>query len=325
MSLTGLISRLLGKEERTEDEDCEEAAKVESMWIYPVKSCRGISVSEAPICSTGFLWDRLWMVVNSGGRACTQRVEPSLALVEVELPRDAFCEGWEPKNGSFLEIRAPGMDALKVPLIEPSTVSDGISVWDWSGSALDEGDEAAEWFTKYLGKPSRLVRFHEASQTRAADPNYAAGHKIKFNDAYPIHLASQKSLDVLNEQLKEPVSMNRFRPNILVDGCEPYAEDFWKEIKINGLTFNSAQLCYRCKIPRVNQETAEVGDEPTETLTKFRSSENLHPDKKPHGRVYFGQTFVCNDWDARGKPKTLKVGDPVYVLKMVSSYVDVSV
>ncbi|KAG5631201.1 hypothetical protein H5410_002918 [Solanum commersonii] len=173
--------------------DNKEAAQVISITIYPLKSCRGISIPEAALSSTGFRWDRQWIVVNSKGRACTQRVEPSLALVEVELPNDALSEGWEPNPSSFLGpqiealrklqnkaikitkevislvstspflivIRAPGMDVLKVPLAEPSEVANGVSVWEWSGSALDEGDEASKWFSKYLGKPSRLVRFNE--------------------------------------------------------------------------------------------------------------------------------------------------------------------
>lgn len=151
---------------------------------------------------TGFVWDRHWVVINSKGRACTQRVEPKLALVQVEMPMEAFSLGWEPKKTSYLGIsfflnttktchkkdtkfhkrcprrnclcnmnwfdlvravvRGPGMTTeLKISLTKPSLRSDGISVWEWCGSALDEGDEAAKWFTEYLGKPSRLVRFNE--------------------------------------------------------------------------------------------------------------------------------------------------------------------
>ncbi|KAF3663924.1 putative MOSC domain-containing protein 2, mitochondrial-like isoform X2 [Capsicum annuum] len=176
-------------------------------------------------------------------------------------------------------IRAPGMDVLKVPLVEPSEVAHGVSVWEWSGSALDEGDEASKWFSKYLGKPSRLVRFNEGaniswpevdpvSQSRPTDPNYAPGYKIKFNDAYPFLLTSQ--------------------------------------------------------VPTINQETAEAGSEPSETLMKFRSDEVLKTNKKPQGRIYFGQHLVWVDSLAQER-KTIKVEDPVYVLKMVSSYVDVSV
>ncbi|XP_031098140.1 mitochondrial amidoxime reducing component 2-like [Ipomoea triloba] len=293
------------------------AAEVTSIFIYPIKSCRGISVSQAPISPTGFRWDRQWMVVNSKGRACTQRVDPRLALVETELPNEAMFEGWEPNKNSYLVIRAPGMQALKVPLSKPSLTTEGISVWEWSGSAFDEGDEAATWFSNYLGKPYRLVRFNEASETRAVDPEYAHGYKVTFSDGYPFLVLSQGSLNALNTLLKEPISVNRFRPNILVDGCEQYAEDLWKEILINKSAFYGVKLCSRCKIPTINQETAEMGSEPTQTLKQFRSGQVLLPNKKQQGSVFFGQNMVCVD--SLGQVKIIKVGDPVHVIKAVPS------
>ncbi|XVE63608.1 hypothetical protein DITRI_Ditri07aG0033200 [Diplodiscus trichospermus] len=228
------------------------AAKISSIFIYPIKSCRGISVPLAPLTPTGFRWDRHWLVVNQKGRAYTQRVEPKLALVEVELPNEAFSEGWEPTKNSYMVIKAPGMDTLKVSLSKPPQIADGVSVWEWSGSALDEGDEASKWFTNYLGKPSRLVRFNAAAETRPVDPVYARGHNIMFSDQYPFLLASQESLDELNKLLKEPVPINRFRPNILVNGCEPFAEDLWTEIKIGQFSFQGVKLCCRCKVRKLS-------------------------------------------------------------------------
>ncbi|CAN6168008.1 unnamed protein product [Urochloa humidicola] len=190
----------------------EPAATVRSILIYPIKSCRGIAVSQAPIASTGFRWDRQWVVVNPKGRAYTQRVEPKLALVQVELPPEAFAEDWHPTPDDHMVIRAPGMDPLKIPLAAERTTIDDVSVWEWSGSAYDEGTEAAEWFSTYFEKPSRLVRFKEVSETRPTDPDYAQGYKIMFADCFPFLIASQGSLDALNEILKEPVPMNRFRP-----------------------------------------------------------------------------------------------------------------
>ncbi|CAK9144566.1 unnamed protein product [Ilex paraguariensis] len=261
------------------------AAKVTSIFIYPIKSCRGISVSQAALTSTGFRWDRQWLVVNSKGRAYTQRVEPKLALVEVTLPNEAFSESWEPSKSSYLVIKAPGMDVLNVSLSKPSEISNGVSVWEWSGSAFDEGAEASKWFSYYLGKPSRLVRFNEVSETRAVDPNYARGYKVMFSDGYPFLLLSQGSLDALNKLLKDPLPVNRFRPNILVDGCEPFSEDLWKEMRINKLTFHGVKLCSRCKVPTINQDTAIAGSEPTQTLMKFRSDKILRPTRKQQGKV----------------------------------------
>ncbi|KAI3474328.1 hypothetical protein Pfo_029151 [Paulownia fortunei] len=298
-------------------------ATVKSILVYPIKSCRGISVPQAPISSTGFRWDRQWVVVNSKGRAYTQRVEPKLALIGVELPNEAFSVDWEPNKHSYLVIKAPGMDVLKVPLTKSAEKVDGVSVWEWSGSAVDEGAAAAQWFSSYLGKPSRLVRFNDASEVRNVDPNYARGYKVMFSDGYPFLLLSQGSLNALNALLKEPVHVNRFRPNILVDGCKPFLEDLWTEIRINKLTFQGVKLCSRCKVPTINQETAIGGSEPTATLMSFRSDGVLRPNKKKQqGKVYFGQNLVCTDSLSEGRGKSIKVGDSVFVLKMVSSAAD---
>ncbi|XP_057465960.1 uncharacterized protein LOC130755558 isoform X4 [Actinidia eriantha] len=232
------------------------AGEVSSILVYPIKSCRGISVSQAPLHSTGFRWDRQWLVVNSNGRAYTQRVEPKFALVQVELPSEAFSDGWKPTKSSYL-----------------------------------------------------------VTETRAVDPDYARGHKTMFADGYPFLLVSQGSLNALNNLLKEPIPINRFRPNILVDGCEPFSEDLWKEIKINKFTFHGVKLCARCKVPTIDQETAIPSSEPTETLVTFRSDKVLRPTRKQQGRVYFGQNMVCVDSLSEGKGKMIKVGDPVYVMK----------
>ncbi|XP_031269355.1 mitochondrial amidoxime reducing component 2-like [Pistacia vera] len=266
-----------------------------------------------------FRWDRQWIIVNQKGRAVTQRNEPKLALVEVELPKEAFLEGWEPTGGSYMVIKAPGMDVLKISLSKPDDVTDGVSLWEWSGSALDEGAEAANWFTKFLGKTSRLVRFNAASETRPVDPEYARGHNLMFSDQYPYMLLSQGSLDALNKLLNEPVPVNRFRPNILVDGCEPFSEDLWTEVRINKFTFEGVKLCSRCKVPTINQDTGIAGSEPSETLMKIRSDKVLRPNRKQQGKIYFGQNLVCKDSLTKGRGNVVKVGDPVFVLRKVSS------
>lgn len=304
--------------EKLSSSSTKAAARVSSIFIYPIKSCRGISVSQAPIAPTGFRWDRKWMIVNSKGRAYTQRVEPKLALVEIELPTEAFSDDWN--NSTYnMVIKAPGMNILKVPLSRPHQITDGVSVWEWSGSALDEGNEAAEWFTNYLDKPSRLVRFNAESETRPVDPEYAPGYCVMFSDGYPFLLISQGSVDTLNKLLKEPVPINRFRPNILVDGCEPFSEDVWREIRINKLLFEGVKLCARCKVPSINQETGLAGPEPNETLMRTRSDKVLRPNKNHKGKTYFGQNLVCKDNVLEGKGKVVKVGDPVYILSQVSS------
>ncbi|XP_027354376.1 mitochondrial amidoxime reducing component 2-like [Abrus precatorius] len=299
------------------------AAKVSGIFIYPIKSCRGISVSHAPLTPAGFQWDRQWMVVNSQGRAYTQRVEPKLALVEVELPTGALFEDWQPKHDSYMVLKAPGMQSLKVCLgNRQREVTNAVTVWEWTGSAWDEGAEASQWFSNYLGKPCQLVRFNSASEVRQVDPDYAGRHhQTHFSDGYPFLLLSQGSLDALNKLLKEPLPINRFRPNILVEGCEPYSEDLWTEIKINGFSFQGVKLCSRCKLPTINQETGIAGSEPTQTLMKIRSGKVIRPNATNKNKVYFGQNMVWNwmDSSANERGKFIKVGDPVYVLQNVSS------
>ncbi|KAE9591077.1 putative molybdenum cofactor sulfurtransferase [Lupinus albus] len=296
-------------------------AQVSAIFIYPIKSCRGISVPSAPLTPTGLRWDRQWVVVNSKGRACTQRVEPGLALIEVELPTEAFDETWEPTNDSYMVLEAPGMQPLKVCLNKQHGVTDGISVWEWSGSAWDEGAEASQWFSDYLGKPSRLVRFNTASEVRPVDPDYVKEHQIMFSDGYPFLVISQESLNALNQLLKEPLPINRFRPNFLVEGCEPFSEDLWQEIDISRFSFLGVKLCSRCKIPSIDQDTGISGPEPNETLMRTRSDKVIRPNGKQKSKFYFGQNLVWNwkDSSAKGNGKIINVGDPVYVHKKVSS------
>ncbi|RYR62897.1 hypothetical protein Ahy_A04g020651 isoform A [Arachis hypogaea] len=378
-------SKGLEEQESSSPSQSEPTAKISSIFIYPIKSCRGISVSKAPLTPTGFKWDRNWLVVNSRGRAYTQRVEPKLALVEVELPTEAFDEGFDIKKDSFMVLKAPGMQPLNICLSKPHEVADGVSVWEWNGSAWDEGAEASQWFSDYLGKPSRLVRFNNVineflnaiqnivhvdkndfpkipvlysklnyvpllnfpntdSQVRPVDPDYAKGHQIMFSDCFPFLLASQESLDAVNQHLEDPVPINRFRPNccrikwtinhishnqdsgglwcsILVEGCEPFSEDLWTEIKISSFSFLGVKLCSRCKVPSINQVTAISEPEPNQTLMKIRSGKVLRPKGKDQNKTYFGQNMVWNwrDCYAKRNGNVLNVGDPVYVMKKVTS------
>ncbi|CAA6668647.1 unnamed protein product [Spirodela intermedia] len=318
----------------------EQAAAVFALFIYPIKSCRGISVPRhASPPQVWFRWDRQWMVVNSKRRALTQRGQPKLALVEVELPVEAFSDGWEPNEGSFLVIRAPGMHVLKVPLKKTHDVVDGASVWEWSGSALDEGAEASEWFSNYLGIPCQLLRFNSGQPLiypffarhllilflSLTEKKCARGSQLfswtqtMFSDGFPFLLISQGSLNALNQHLEDPLPINRFRPNILIDGCEPFSEDLWTELKISKLEFHGVKLCSRCKMTTINQENGVSGVEPIETLLKFRSDRILRPGNNPKGKVYFGQNLVCKESLSSGNGHMVKVGDPVYVFGKVSS------
>eukprot|EP00250_Pteridium_aquilinum_P011382 c20027_g1_i1 orf=420-1337(-) len=301
-------------------------ASVKSLYIYPIKACRGISVDTAFLSSTGFKWDRTWLVVNSKGRMLTQRVEPRLALVEVHLSEEALNGQWDslPLDAA-LSVCAPGMELLRVPLaaVAPRRKIEQASIWDWTGSALDEGPIAAEWFTRYLGKACRLVRFDTENETRATDPAYAEGFSTTFSDGFPFLIISQSSLDALNKKLTESLPISRFRPNILVQGCEPFTEDLWETFTISDLKFHGVKLCSRCKVTTIDQETAEEGSEPLRTLQSFRAGKFMSL-PKGKAKVFFGQNVVCEECldTSHSKYKSIKVGDTLTVLNKLPSVLE---
>lgn len=166
--------------------------------------------------------------------------------------------------------------------------------------ALDCGDEAAAWLSRFLEMECRLVFFPE-DEIRQVDPTYArSGDRTAFSDGFPVLLISQASLDDLNRRLKTPVAMRRFRPNLVVSGCEPFAEDGWKQIRVGEVTFRVVKPCSRCVIPNIDPDTAEKSAEPTRTLSGFRRREN---------KIFFGQNLIA---DGMGK---LELGMPVEVLE----------
>ncbi len=228
------------------------------------------------------------MIVDGKGRFLTQRRFPSMALVEA-IPQD-----------TGLILRAPGMDELRVD--SESRRQLGIRIWGFDGVAPDAGDAAAAWLSEYLGFECRLVASAQALR-RSVDPAYDAFQsEVMFADGFPFLLLSEASLDALNARLAVPLAMNRFRPNIVVAGCEPHAEDRWQTLSIgDGLIFHGVKACSRCTIPTVDQETGERGPEPTATLAGYRKGED--------GAIYFGQNLVHET-----KTGTLRVGDAVTVL-----------
>ncbi|KAJ7571330.1 hypothetical protein O6H91_01G159500 [Diphasiastrum complanatum] len=297
-----------------------ESISVSSIYIYPVKGCKGISLPHALVCSTGFRWDRQWMVVGKTGRMLTQRVEPKLALVEVLLSPDAVNPQWGPlSSDSALSLTAPGMESLRIPLnigkFQRNVIQ--VSVWEWTGLALDEGGAAANWFSKYLQKPCRLVRFDPDQSTRPTDKKFANGYQTTFTDGYPFLLVSEASMDALNEHLKDPLPINRFRPSIIVQGSTPFAEDYWQTFLIGNLKFHGVKLCSRCKVTTTDQETGEVGQEPLVTLRTFRNGQLLSSVKNMKNQVYFGQNIVCeNSFVSSIEPRPIvAIGDKICVLE----------
>jgi MOSC domain-containing protein len=212
------------------------------------------------------------MVVADTGEFLTQREHHRMSLVRPHLTDDGL-----------LELNAPGMPPLTVtPAIRHDRVD--VSIWNDRCVAIDEGPTVAEWLSAFLDVRCRLVRFPDDA-TRRVDPEYAGPNdQVGFADGFSFLLASCASLDDLNHRLTSPLPMNRFRPNIVVCGGEPFEEDRWKSIRIDGITFAVVKPCARCVTTTVDQQTGEASREPLRTLATFRNV--------PGRGVMFGQNLI---------------------------------
>lgn len=260
---------------------------ISELVFYPVKSCAGISVRAATVTRYGLavsnVYDREWMVVTEGGQFLTQREYPRLALVTPRLKADV------------LELRAPGMLRLELELGLPhpeDAVTREVRIWDDTVTAYDCGDLAATWFSNVIGAPCRLVRFHPDAQ-RLTSGSWTGGVQVPtmFADGYPVLVIGSASLADLNARLvaagREPLPMNRFRPNLVVDGIEAYEEDYVETFSLGGgASLRPVKPCPRCPIPSVDQQTGVPGPDPLDILSSYRSKPQLE------GAVCFGMNAV---------------------------------
>jgi uncharacterized protein len=245
---------------------------VSSLVYYPIKACRGFEVDSAQVERMGLQRDRRMMVVTSKGEFLTQREYPRLALVTPKL--DDGC----------LELSAPNYDSLQLG-IQTSGTPWLVDIWKSKGvQAIDQGEEAADWFSDWLGTGVRLVHIADGYQRRVNE-KWAVhdDDHTGFADGYPILLTSEEGLQDLNSHLNAPIPMNRFRPNIVVMGCEPFAEDTWNRIKIGDVELAVIKPCARCEVTTIDKETLERSKEPLKTLGRYR--------KQKLGAI-FGQNVI---------------------------------
>jgi len=263
--------------------------RVSALFRYPIKSCRGAPLEEAALDQRGIVGDRQLMLVDPEGSFLTQRDLPRMALIVPSL------------DGDLLTVRAPGADELRVRCTRGGPRVD-VTIWRDLCVAVDQSQEASDWFRAFLGVPCRLVGMAD-EHVRRVDAKYArrSDDQTAFTDGYPLLLMSEASLEDLNRRLPAPLPMNRFRPSVVVRGCDPYAEDGWREIRIGSLGFDVVKPCERCIITTIDQDASEFGLEPLRTLATYR--------RFPSGGVMFGQNLVHHG------PGTLRVGDPVEVVE----------
>ena len=260
---------------------------ISSLHLYPVKSCRGIAVAEAVVTAAGLEHDREWMVVTPQGRFLTQREEPRLALVATALG---------PEGLTLANDRA---GCIAVPLDQRGEARD-VTVWRDRCVGLDQGDEAARWLTDLLGRAARLVRF-AAGQRRPSDPAWTGDvdAQNRFSDGFAILALSLASLADLNSRLARPLPVDRFRPNLVLDGLPPYGEDALGDLVAGALRLRRVKPCTRCSITTTDQQTGRVdGDEPLATLRTYRWDPALRG-------VCFGQNLIV----VAGAGARLRVGD----------------
>ncbi|TVS13811.1 MAG: MOSC domain-containing protein [Wenzhouxiangella sp.] len=255
--------------------------RVSELWIYPVKSCRGIAVGQAEVTAGGLLGDRQWMIVDEQGKFLTQRAHPRMTQIGVDL------------NDEQLILSDCGgvLDPIALPKDE-SGKPNPVQVWKSRILALDQGDEIADWLTALLETPCRLVR-QSPDHPRPTNPEYAPGGTVSFADGYPLLLTTTASLAALNRRIQAihptaaPVAMIQFRPNVVVDLDldRAFEEDHWQSLAIGAVRFDAVKACDRCIVTTTHQETGhrDPRKEPLKTLSTFR---------RFNGKLLFGENLV---------------------------------
>jgi uncharacterized protein YcbX len=264
---------------------------VSGLFVYPIKSCRGTALTQAALDARGIVGDRSLMLVDGSGRFLSQRTFPAMATIVPEL--------W----GDRLVVAAPSMPPLEM-VVATAGEARPVIVWRDTCDAVDQGDEAAAWFSAFLKTDCRLVAMADGFQ-RPLDPDYArtADDRTGFSDGYPLLLIGEESLAELNTRLETPLPMERFRPNLVVSGSSPYAEDTWHRVRIGDVACDIVKPCARCAIPTIDQQTGILGgDEPLRTLATYRRW-----DQRP-AAIVFGQNVI------HSAPGVLRVGDRVAVV-----------
>lgn len=266
-------------------------ATIASLHCYPLKSGHGVDLAEAQLTPAGIAHDRRWMVVTAEGRFLTQRELPRLALLRPVL------------SATGLTLMAPAAQPLHLPLELPRRRVP-VLIWKDECPGLDEGDDAAQWLQQVLERDCRLVRF-DPQHRRLSSRSWTGALEAenRFSDGFPLLVIGRASLDELNSRLAKPLPMNRFRPNIVLDGIGPYEEDRIDELYCDGVRLRIVKPCARCRITTTDQETGQLdGEEPLRTLKSYRFDRELRG-------VLFGQNTVI----VEGQNALLRCGQALQI------------
>lgn len=247
--------------------------QVSELFIYPIKSLGGISLSSAVVTDRGLQYDRRWMLVNEKNEFMTQRSNAQMALLQVEVVEEGLRVSHKKKDSSVV-----------IPY-QPAAMQGTVMVQVWSDRCRAQivSEDANKWFSEMLSVSCRLVYMPDSTRRRV-DGRYARNKEITaFSDAYPFLIIGQSTLDDLNNRLSEHVPINRFRPNIVFTGGKAFEEDGWAHFAVNDVQYYGVKLCARCVVTTINQQDAHKGKEPLKTLSTYRMSNN---------KIYFGQNLL---------------------------------
>ena len=266
--------------------------RLSALYRFPLKSGKGESLPQARMDKLGLEGDRRWMLVDeASGRFLTQRADPQMSQLSAL---------WNATGG--LTLSAQGFGALDVPLPHNDTDLRGVTIWRDTLRVPDAGDAAADWLSRFMGKSVRLVHV-PLERARSTESGYGRDDdKVAFADGYPLLLIGQASLDDISQRVGRPLEMLRFRPNLVIEGSDAFAEDNWKRIRIGDVEFRVVKSCSRCILTTVDPQTGirDEQREPLATLMTYR--------KQTEGTM-FGQNLV-NDGNGM-----LEIGMPVMILE----------
>ncbi|MET1254414.1 MOSC domain-containing protein [Aliikangiella maris] len=258
--------------------------------IYPVKSLSGIQLDEAKVETIGLQQDRTMMLIDENNVFITQRKYPELALLEVKL-----------KHNTIL-IKSPKQQPIQISASDFQVTPLPVTIWKDNCYGCVASESINSWFSEYLGFTVKLVTYYHTNP-RPTDVKYSKpGDIVSYADGYPVLVISSGSLADLNSRLQQPVSMKHFRPNIVIDNCEPYAEDDWQQIRIGEVIFDAVKPCSRCILTTVNPQTGikDPQQEPLKTLTQYRKFDS---------GIIFGKNLIPH---SSGK---IKLGDQLTIIR----------
>jgi uncharacterized protein len=259
---------------------------LQDIYIYPIKSLGGLRLQESTLEERGLQYDRRWMLVDKEGIFLSQRTFPEMALLQVELGESGLLVFHKNDRNTSIQISFAPQTEIFLPVI----------IWDDTvvGQVVDQN--VSKWFSDILGRDCDLVVMPESTK-RELSPKYAINSEsVSFADGMPYLLIGQSALDDLNLKLDTPVPMDRFRPNLVFAGGNPFEDDAWEKVQVGEAIFKITKPCARCVMTTVNQETAQKGKEPLKTLASFRTFNN---------KVMFGQNMLLLQGDK------IRVGDEV--------------